>query len=50
MQASPQTPERNLAMELARATEAAALAAGRWMGRGDKIAADAAASTRCASC
>ena len=39
----PQPPDRNLALELARVTEAAALAAGRWMGRGDKIAADAAA-------
>ena len=39
----PQTPDRNLAMELARVTEAAALAAGRWMGRGDKNAADGAA-------
>ncbi|HUI49265.1 MAG TPA: class II fructose-bisphosphatase [Acidimicrobiia bacterium] len=38
-----QEPDRNLAMELMRATEAAALAAGRWMGRGDKNAADAAA-------
>jgi fructose-1,6-bisphosphatase II len=36
-------PDRNLAMELARATEAGALAAARWMGRGDKIAADQAA-------
>ena len=36
-------PDRNLAMELARVTEAAALAAGRWIGHGDKIAADAAA-------
>jgi fructose-1,6-bisphosphatase II len=36
-------PDRNLAMELVRVTEAAALAAGRWIGRGDKIAADAAA-------
>jgi fructose-1,6-bisphosphatase II len=36
-------PDRNLAMELARVTEAAALAAGRWIGRGDKNAADAAA-------
>ncbi|HEY9086928.1 MAG TPA: class II fructose-bisphosphatase [Anaerolineaceae bacterium] len=36
-------PTRNLALELARVTEAAALAAGRWMGRGDKIAADKAA-------
>lgn len=32
--------DRNLAMELARTTEAAALSAARWMGRGDKIAAD----------
>jgi fructose-1,6-bisphosphatase II len=38
-----QRPDRNLAMELARVTEAAALAAGRWIGRGDKIAADGAA-------
>jgi fructose-1,6-bisphosphatase II len=36
-------PDRNLAMDLMRATEAAALAAGRWMGRGDKNAADGAA-------
>lgn len=36
-------PTRNLALELARVTEAAALGAGRWMGRGDKIAADRAA-------
>ncbi len=36
-------PDRNLALELVRATEAAALAAGRWMGRGDKIGADQAA-------
>ena len=40
---SEQQPDRNLAMELMRATEAAALAAGRWMGRGDKNAADGAA-------
>jgi fructose-1,6-bisphosphatase II len=39
----PQAPDRNLAMELVRVTEAAALAAGRWMGRGDKDAADGAA-------
>jgi len=38
-----QPPDRNLAMELMRATEAAALAAGRWMGRGDKNSADGAA-------
>src|SRR5262245_63588478 len=36
-------PDRNLAMELVRGTEAAALAAGRWVGRGDKNAADGAA-------
>src|SRR5580765_1388196 len=36
-------PDRNLAMELVRVTEAAALAAGRWVGRGDKNAADGAA-------
>ena len=36
-------PDRNLAMELARVTEAAALAAGSWIGRGDKIGADQAA-------
>ncbi len=36
-------PDRNLALELIRVTEAAALAAGRWMGRGDKNAADQAA-------
>ena len=34
---------RNLALELVRVTEAAALAAGRWMGRGQKEAADQAA-------
>jgi fructose-1,6-bisphosphatase II len=38
-----QQPDRNLALELVRATEAAALAAGRWMGRGDKVGADQAA-------
>jgi fructose-1,6-bisphosphatase II len=38
-----QRPDRNLAMELVRVTEAAALAASRWMGRGDKNGADAAA-------
>jgi fructose-1,6-bisphosphatase II len=36
-------PDRNLAMELTRVTEAAALAAGSWIGRGDKIGADQAA-------
>jgi fructose-1,6-bisphosphatase II len=38
-----QSPDRNLAMELVRVTEAAALAASRWMGRGDKEGADQAA-------
>ena len=36
-------PDRNLALELVRVTEAAALAAARWAGRGDKEAADQAA-------
>ncbi|HAX24994.1 MAG TPA: fructose-bisphosphatase class II, partial [Chloroflexi bacterium] len=36
-------PDRNLALELARATESAALAAARWMGRGSKESADQAA-------
>src|SRR6266566_2399628 len=36
-------PDRNLALELARVTEAAALGAGRWIGRGDKESADQAA-------
>jgi fructose-1,6-bisphosphatase II len=33
-------PDRNLALELVRVTEAAALGAARWIGRGDKEAAD----------
>ena len=37
------TPTRNLALDLVRVTESAALAAGRFMGRGDKNKADAAA-------
>jgi fructose-1,6-bisphosphatase II len=41
--AQAQSPDRNLAMELVRVTEAAAMAGGRWMGRGDKEAADQAA-------
>jgi len=36
-------PDRNLAMELVRVTEAAAMSAGRWVGRGDKNGGDAAA-------
>src|SRR4051794_38933670 len=38
-----QRPDRNLALELVRVTESAALAASRWMGRGDKNGADGAA-------
>jgi len=38
-----QAPDRNLALELVRVTEAAAMGAGRWIGRGDKNAADQAA-------
>ncbi len=38
-----ESPDRNLALDLVRVTEAAALAAGRWMGRGDKEGADQAA-------
>jgi fructose-1,6-bisphosphatase II len=36
-------PDRNLAFELVRVTEAAALAGGRWVGRGEKESADQAA-------
>ena len=44
-----EAPDRNLAMELVRVTEAAAMAAGRWVGRGDRTAATVRPSTRCAS-
>jgi fructose-1,6-bisphosphatase II len=37
---APSSPDRNLALELVRVTEAAAMAAGRWVGRGDKNGAD----------
>jgi fructose-1,6-bisphosphatase II len=37
---APTVPDRNLALELVRVTEAAAMAAGRWVGRGDKNGAD----------
>src|SRR6266496_670437 len=40
---APANLDRNLAFELVRVTEAAALASARWMGKGDKIAADQAA-------
>src|SRR5256884_3226084 len=43
MRAGKQVTDRNLAMELVRVTEAAALAASRWVGRGDKEGADGAA-------
>jgi fructose-1,6-bisphosphatase II len=39
----PRDPDRNLALELVRVTEAAAIAAGRFMGRGDKERVDKAA-------
>ncbi|TWP37423.1 class II fructose-bisphosphatase [Leekyejoonella antrihumi] len=42
-QRTPEVPDRNLALELVRVTEAAAMAGGRWVGRGDKNAADGAA-------
>ncbi len=35
-----QAPDRNLALDLVRVTEAGAMAAGRWVGRGDKYGAD----------
>jgi fructose-1,6-bisphosphatase II len=41
--ASPNVPDRNLALELVRVTEAAAMGAAGWIGRGDKEAADQAA-------
>ena len=40
---SAEIPDRNLALELVRVTESAATFASRWIGRGDKIAADQAA-------
>ena len=39
----PNVPDRNLALELVRVTEAAAMGAAAWIGRGDKNAADGAA-------
>ena len=38
-----QVPDRNIAMELVRVTEAGAMAAARWIGRGEKESADQAA-------
>ena len=43
MNQSRMPPDRNLALELVRVTEAAAMGASRWIGRGDKNAADQAA-------
>ncbi|MEV6107559.1 class II fructose-bisphosphatase [Streptomyces sp. NPDC051940] len=43
LEVSPEAPDRNLALELVRVTEAAAMSAGRWVGRGDKNGADGAA-------
>ncbi|MBE1534148.1 class II fructose-bisphosphatase [Actinomadura algeriensis] len=43
LKTDPAAPDRNLAMELVRVTEAAAMAAARWVGRGDKNGADGAA-------
>ena len=43
MRPNSQRPDRNLALELVRVTESAALAASRWVGRGDKNGADGAA-------
>ena len=40
---SPLRADRNLALELVRVTESASIAAGRWVGRGDKNTADGAA-------
>src|SRR5881227_3886733 len=43
LRVTAEAPDRNLALELVRVTEAAAMAAGRWVGRGDKNGADQAA-------
>ena len=40
LQPAAEAPDRNLALELVRVTEAGAMAAGRWVGRGDKNGAD----------
>src|ERR671921_241322 len=40
LSAPREAPDRNLALELVRVTEAAAMAAGRWVGKGDKNGAD----------
>ncbi|UED84386.1 class II fructose-bisphosphatase [Streptomyces profundus] len=43
LRVAPEAPDRNLALELVRVTEAGAMASGRWVGRGDKNGADDAA-------
>jgi fructose-1,6-bisphosphatase II len=43
LQVGGEAPDRNLALELVRVTEAAAISGGRWVGRGDKNGADGAA-------
>lgn len=43
LKVSPEAPDRNLALELVRVTEAGAMASGRWVGRGDQNGADGAA-------
>src|SRR4051794_3536157 len=43
LRVSAEEPDRNLALELVRVTEAAAMAGGRWVGRGDKNGSDGAA-------
>src|SRR3954447_12874782 len=43
LRVAAEQPDRNLALELVRVTEAAAMAADRWVGRGDKNGADASA-------
>ena len=43
LEVDPEAPDRNLALELVRVTEAGAMASGRWVGRGDKNGADGAA-------
>lgn len=43
LEVRPEAPDRNLALELVRVTEAGAMASGRWVGRGDKNGADGAA-------
>jgi fructose-1,6-bisphosphatase II len=45
LQPAAQAPDRNLALDLVRVTEAGAMAAGRWVGRGDKNGADGVAVT-----